>query len=321
MTFTQAENTVNLNAIDQLSIPEVDPNFKSSDEFNNWVAITQFQLATGVQSNTLLIGPAGCGKTKSAEQLAAQLKMRYLHLNMACIREASMLFGSKEIADGRTYFRETLFVKAIEAGGCVILLDEINRTTPSATNTLLTCMDGSAVFVDDLQRQIKVAPNVIFVGAANIGASYSGTFKLDRAIDNRFHRRIEVSYLSNEQEAELLVQASGIHLDAAKRLVSIATHVRTEYDNGKTFSEDISTRVLISAAKDFAAMEGIRPGTGPESLKATIGNRFSSGTSGGERSSLAMLIDGQFATWAQEIGAASDDPSDDSDDSDESADD
>jgi MoxR-like ATPase len=311
MTFT-TETKISINALDQLSIPAIDNNFMATDEFSNWVLMTQALLANGSQTNTLLVGPAGCGKTKSAEQLAARLKMRYLHLNMATIREASMLFGTKEVEGGKTYFRETLFIKAIEAGGCVILLDEINRTVPAATNTLLSCMDGSSVWVDDLQRQVTVAPNVVFIGAANIGASYSGTFKLDRAIDNRFHRRIEVSYLSVEDETNLLETVTGVGQVAASRLVKIADHVRQEFNQGKSFSEDISTRVLLSAARDFAAMESIRPGSGPESLKATIGNRFSAGASGGERSSLAMLIDGQFASWAEEINGTSNASAEDS---------
>ena len=153
-------------------------------------------------------------------------------------------------------------------------------------------MDGSSPYSEDLERHVIVGEKIIFVGACNIGAAYTGTYRLDKALDDRFARRLEVSYLPEAKEIELLAAATGIGLEAAKRLVQIAAQVRSEYNKGtRKFSQDISTRVLLGAARDFAALESVRAGAGPKSLQFTVVNRFDSGgESNSERNALSMLV-------------------------------
>lgn len=282
-----------------INIPTKNEGFILTPEFELLVAISGKMLSEGRTANTLLLGPAGCGKTATAEQLAAYLGLPYLHLNCSSIREASMLFGMREVKDGRTFTRPSLFTQTIENGGAVIMLDEINRCAPTALNGLLTAMDGSSPWSEDLERHVKVGPNLVFVGACNIGAAYTGTYRLDKALDDRFARRLEVSYLPADKEIELLIKVTGIGKVAATRLVQVAQQVRSEFNKGtKKFSQDVSTRVLLGAANDFAALESVKKGAGPKSLQMTICNRFDpSGDSNSERTSLSMLIDGKFGSW------------------------
>ncbi len=304
-TTNIASNTATLDAMQEIAIPEVRDNFVATNEFQLLTAVTGQLLEQGRQVKTLLLGPAGCGKTTTAEQVAAQLGLPYLHMNCALIREASQLFGTREVADGRTFTRESLFTRVIEQGNAVILLDEVNRTSQFALNGLLSVMDGSSPYSEDLQRHVKVGENLVFFGACNVGSAYTGTFRMDKALDDRFQRRIEVSYLPAEQERDLLVSATGISPVAAERLVRIADNVRREFNLGKTYSQDISTRVLLAAAEDFAALEAVKTGTGDTSLKLTISNRFSdAGDGGSERKSITMLIEQQFGSWAKEAAAA-----------------
>lgn len=282
-----------------LQIPARSESFIITPEFELLVGISGKMLQENKTGNTLLLGPAGCGKTATAEQLAACLQLPYLHINCSSIREASMLFGTREVKDGKTYTRPSLFTETVERGNAVIMLDEINRCAPTALNGLLTCMDGSSPYSEDLERHVKVGEKLIFIGACNVGAAYTGTYRLDKALDDRFSRRLEVSYLPEDKEAELLVKVTGIGKEAAKRLVQIANSVRSEYNKGsRKFSQDISTRILLGAAQDFAALESVAKGAGPKSLQMTIVNRFDSGGgSNSERTSLSMLIDGKFGSW------------------------
>ena len=281
-----------------LPTPTVDKDFIVTPEFNLLIAISGKLLDDGKTSNTLLLGPAGCGKTGTAQQLAAHLELPYLHMNCALIREASMLFGTREVKEGRTYTRASMFTQAVEKGNVVIMLDEINRASPMALNGLLSIMDGSSPYSDDLERHINAEKNIIFIGACNIGSAYTGTFKLDKALDDRFSRRMEVGYLEPAQEKQLLVAKTGINSVAAQRLIKIANKVRTDYNKGGTFTQDISTRLLLEASKDFAILESVRPGSGPKSLSMTIANRFGSSVGDNdERKELAVIIDGQFSEW------------------------
>ena len=289
----------------EIVIPEMRDSFVATEEFELLTAVTGQLLEQGRHVKTLLLGPAGCGKTTTAEQVAARLGLPYLHLNCALIREASQLFGTREVADGRTFTRESLFTRVVEEGNAVIMLDEVNRTSQFAMNGLLSVMDGSSPYAEDLQRNIRVGENLVFFGACNIGSAYTGTFKMDKALDDRFQRRIEVSYLPEQMEQELLIKATGVSKEAARRLVRIATQVRNEFNSGKTYSQDISTRVLLSAAEDFAALETITPGTGPNSLKLTIANRFSEAGGGtSERNAINLQIDGQFGAWSEKDATA-----------------
>lgn len=281
----------------KISVPSVQSEFIITPEFELLVGITAKLVSEGRTANTLLLGPAGCGKTTTAEQLAAQMGLPYLHINCASVRESSQLFGTREVADGKTFTRPSLFTETVEAGNAVIMLDEINRTSPMALNGLLSVLDGSSPYSEDLERHVKVGANVVFVGACNIGSAYTGTHRLDKALDDRFSRRIEVSYLPNPQEVKLLVDKTGVPEEAAKRLVRIAESVRKDFNCGKVFSQDISTRVLLAAASDFAALETIKAGAGPQSLKMTIINRFNSAGEDSERNALSMLADGQFGSW------------------------
>lgn len=305
VTTANTDNTAALEVPQEIAVPPVRDSFVATSEFQLLTAVTEQLLDQGRQVKTLLLGPAGCGKTTTAEQVAARLELPYLHMNCALIREASQLFGTREVADGRTFTRESLFTRVIEQGNAVILLDEVNRTSQFAMNGLLSVMDGSSPYSEDLQRHVKVGENLVFFGACNVGSAYTGTFRMDKALDDRFQRRIEVSYLPAEQEVDLLIKVTGVSKLAAERLVRIAQQVRREFDQGKTYSQDISTRVLLAAAEDFAALESVKAGRGPDSLKLTIANRFSNaGDAGSERKSLFMLIEQQFGSWTKEADAA-----------------
>jgi MoxR-like ATPase len=293
-------NEEEMNHISEIQVPDARKDFVVTNEFELLTAVSVQLLQQGRQVKTLLLGPAGCGKTTTAEQVAARLGLPYLHLNCALIREASQLFGTREVADGRTFTRESLFTRVIEAGNAVIMLDEVNRTSQFAMNGLLSVLDGSSPYSEDLQRNIHVGENIVFFGACNIGSAYTGTFKMDKALDDRFQRRIEVSYLPVEMERQLLVDATGVSAEAASRLVTIADNVRNSFNQGKVYSQDISTRVLLSAAEDFSALEIVKSGQGPSSLKLTIANRFSdAGGGSSERNAINMEIDKQFGTWGK----------------------
>jgi hypothetical protein len=110
-----------------IQVPAKSENFIVTPEFELLVGISGKMLQEGKTANTLLLGPAGCGKTRTAEQLAAYLDLPYLHINCSSIREASMLFGTREVKDGQTYTRPSLFTQTIEKGGAVIMLDEMSK--------------------------------------------------------------------------------------------------------------------------------------------------------------------------------------------------
>ena len=106
---------------------------------------------------------------------------------------------------------------------------------------------------------------------------------------DRLTRRIEVNYLSVEDEAGVLVKRTGINVRDAKLLAELAQAVRLKAIGfGATLTRTISTRQLIEAARDFMAL-------GKDGLTYSIVNHFSAeGGDTSERAQVLIMLQGKF---------------------------
>lgn len=240
--------------------------------------------------NVNLVGPHGCGKTELAIQFAARSNRPMLIMDCANLREARDWFGYKTAKDGTVYWHESQFVRAVQAGNHVILLDELNRANPSLLNTLMPILDARRfTYLEEKGDNIVVGPGTVFFATMNEGAGYTGTSSLDRAIRDRFPRAVELTYLQERDEVKLLVSRTGLEKDVATRLVQMANKIRSDA-NGVTASltESISTRQLIAAAHDYVL-------GGVDTLEFTITNHFSpDGDEDSERVKVQNVIQGKF---------------------------
>jgi AAA domain (dynein-related subfamily)/CbbQ/NirQ/NorQ C-terminal len=252
--------------------------------------------------NVRLIGPHGCGKTELAIQFAARTKRPLLIMDCANLREARDWFGYKSAKDGTVFWHESQFVRAVQAGNHVILLDELNRANPNLLNTLMPILDARRfTYLEERGDKIIVGPRTVFFASMNEGASYTGTSTLDRAIRDRFPRHVELTYLGETDETRLLQSRTGINKDIASRLVQMANKIRQDATGlSATLTESLSTRQLLAAAHDFAL-------GGVETLTFTIINHFSpDGDDESERAKVQSLIQGKFGDlMAAEAAAAS----------------
>jgi hypothetical protein len=240
--------------------------------------------------NVRLVGPHGCGKTEMAIQFAARYSRPLLIMDCANLREARDWFGYKSAKDGTVFWHESQFVKAVESGNHVILLDELNRATPHVLNTLLPLLDARRfTYLEERGAVIKVGPNTVFCASMNEGAGYTGTSALDMALGDRFPRVVELTYLPEADEVSLLVRRTGVNSDIAARLVQTANKVRADSTGiNATMSKAISTRQLLAAAADFVL-------GGVDTLTFTLINHFSpDGDSDSERAKVTAIIQGKF---------------------------
>lgn len=240
--------------------------------------------------NVNLIGPHGCGKTELAIQFAARLNRPLLIMDCANLREARDWFGYKTAKDGTVYWHESQFVRAIQAGNHVILLDELNRANPNLLNTLMPILDARRfTYLEERGDKIVVGPETVFFASMNEGAGYTGTTSLDRAIRDRFPRAVELTYLGEKDEIKLVMSRTSINKDIATRLVQMANKIRQDATGlSATLTESMSTRQLLAAAHDFAL-------GGVDTLQFTITNHFSpDGDEDSERVKVQSLIQGKF---------------------------
>lgn len=203
--------------------------------------------------NLLMVGPSGSGKTLVANSVAEVFEDRpYFYFNLGSTQDArSTLIGNTHFSkDKGTFVSEALFVKAISTPNAIILLDEFSRAHHDAVNILMTVLDPMQQYlrIDEHPETptIKVAKGVTFVATANIGAEYTATRVVDRAILDRF-QIVEVDTLDKEQEQTLLdIKYPDVDDELIEAVAEIADHTRkmVKSDDPK-ISTIISTRQTV----------------------------------------------------------------------------
>ena len=205
--------------------------------------------------NILMTGPAGCGKTMAAKSLVNSLDRPDFYFNLGATQapRATLIGNVHFDKKKRTYFSESLFVKAIQTPNAVILLDELSRAHPDAWNILMTVLDSGQRYLrldeSNGQETIDVAEGVTFVATANIGNEYTSTRVMDKALMDRFII-VEMDVLTDEEEFGLL-QYMFPHVDngllQAVSEISHMTRQESRSDAGK-LTTGVSTRTSVEVA-------------------------------------------------------------------------
>jgi len=248
--------------------------------------------------NVRLNGPAGCGKTTTAMEFAARFGRPMLVMDCANVREPRDWFGHKDYdpKSGTITWKKSLFYRMVQHTGAVIVLDEVNRINPMVLNTLLPLLDDRRrTYLEEAKSTIKVGEGVVFFATTNEGREYTGTVGLDLAQADRLSTLIEVSYLPEKQEADLLHQRTDLSLDQCTKLCQVANQVRRKAasDGADSFSRAISTRMLLNAAEKMVL-------GGYSTLRYTLLSHYSAeGGEQSERGQLLKLLVGKFGSVIQ----------------------
>ena len=206
-------------------------------------------------NNLMITGPAGCGKTLAVSTVAKAMERPFFYFNLGATQDPrSSLIGNTHFnKDTGTYFADSTFVRAIQTEGAVILLDELSRAHPEASNILMTVLDETQRYlrVDESPSSpvVEVAKGVSFLATANIGVEYTGTREMDRALKDRF-MILEMDVLTKEQQALLIKQVCPtISESVINILTGIYNQIQNEVesDAGK-ISTGISTRTILAAS-------------------------------------------------------------------------
>lgn len=205
--------------------------------------------------NIMMTGPAGTGKTLAAQTLVKALNKPYFYFNLGATQDPrGTLIGNTHFKkDSGTIFSESLFVKAIQTEGAIILLDELSRAHPEAWNILMTVLDPGQRYLrlDEHEESITVpvANNITFIATANIGNEYTATRAMDRALVDRFVI-VEMDVLNKLQEMDLLQQLHpNLNKKMAESIAEIAALTRTEMNSDTPrISTAVSTRISVEMA-------------------------------------------------------------------------
>lgn len=175
----------------------------------------------------MMVGQSGYGKTTLPWLLAQATEKKFYRMNCGSVRDPEEWFGYREARAGNTVFIRSELMKLLEAGDCVVVLDEFNRLEPWLHNTLFPLLDhdGKTTVHDEV---FTLGEGVIIVSTINTGYKYTGVFELDEALFNRFHFILEVGALKPEEEVKVLMERhpSGLNLGTAEKIVKVANTLR-----------------------------------------------------------------------------------------------
>ena len=139
----------------------------------------------------------GLGKTLIAKSFAAALGLDFTRVQFTPDLLPADLLGSTiyDMQSGRFEFRRgPIFTN-------LLLGDEINRTPPKTQAALLEAMAEQQVSIDGVTHRL---PEPFLVLATDNPIEYEGTYPLPEAQLDRFAIRLELKYLSEQEEQTML---------------------------------------------------------------------------------------------------------------------
>ena len=230
----------------QVPTVENDKFYVSSD---NWYLLIRNLLN---QVNTMLLGPTGTGKTEIVLLACKKLGLECCVYDMGSMYDPiAGLLGVHRLQQGGSVFDYAKFTRDIQKP-CVILLDELSRAPVTTNNILFPCLDSRRMLPVEIAggedtRAIKVHPECTFVATANVGAEYTGTMSMDRALVNRFFP-MELDYMPAEEEISVLIRRCSLPREAAAKVIHAANNIRSLFKK-QEISACVSTRETLIAGQ------------------------------------------------------------------------
>src|SRR6201993_2187843 len=160
-------------------------------------ALTLILTAVLARGHVLIEDLPGLGKTRIARSFAAALGLQFTRVQFTPDLLPADLLGSTvyDMQSGRFEFRRgPIFTN-------LLLADEINRTPPKTQAALLEAMAEGQVSIDGTTHLL---PEPFIVLATDNPIEYEGTYPLPEAQLDRFAVRLELRYLSEQDEASML---------------------------------------------------------------------------------------------------------------------
>lgn len=248
-------------------IPTLDPNYVFRKELVQEVA---YCLETN--TNCMLVGDAGTGKSSLVEQLAAQLNRPLRRVNLNGESDTSVLEGRDYTVKDKDGGNMLKFIPgplavAIERGYW-FLCDEIDAALQPVLFLLQQVLeeDGKLVLSDTEGTVLRKHPAYRFFATANtVGIAgrnrllYSGTMqRMNEATLDRFGAVVHVGYMDAPQEEKVIAgKVPELDIDFVKAIVRIANDTRKNLQDDK-LACTFSTRRCIQWARAMTRFHPVR---------------------------------------------------------------
>jgi len=170
---------------------------KVSDE-----VVRDLLVALVAEGHVLIEDHPGVGKTALARALSRSLEAEYARIQCTADLLPADVVGANVFNQREARF--DFHPGPVFAN--IVLVDEINRTSPKTQSGLLECMQERRVTVDGQPHELA---RPFLVLATQNPSEYEGTYPLPEAQLDRFMVRVSMGYPSAEKEAEMLAEHAG----------------------------------------------------------------------------------------------------------------
>ena len=207
--------------------------------------------------NVWLAGERGTGKTEFVSQVAARLKRRLFRVNFDEALERADFIGGNSIENSNVVWKPGIITQAIRHPGAIVLLDEIGFARAQSLAALHALCERSphrSITVSETGERIGVASHVVFFCADNSNGhgdssgNFAGVREQNSAFLDRFSYTLYFDYLPEDDEVALIVNRTGVTLDAANIIVKFANVAREKARAG-LLTQPPSLRQLFAWAR------------------------------------------------------------------------
>jgi MoxR-like ATPase len=143
----------------------------------------------------------------------------------------------------------------------VVLVDEINRTSPKTQSGLLECMQERRVTVDGQPHELA---RPFLVLATQNPSEYEGTYPLPEAQLDRFMVRVSMGYPGAEHEAAMLAEhAERDRVLDLEPVADVAMVRAAQRGAGRVYASDPVRRYVVAICEATRADSRVELGASP----------------------------------------------------------
>jgi hypothetical protein len=231
--------------------------------------------------NLWAYGPAGTGKTESAEQYAARTKRPFVRIAIDRATEPDQIIGQWVLdAAGGMRWQDGKLTAAFRQPYCVILIDEPTLMRAGALAIFQTALDQRRLYLPG-GEVVEAAQGIFVIAADNTSGvgddtgRYVDTSATNAAFLDRFALRVAYTHLSPAVEAGMICKRTRLPLAACRIMSDFAALTRRDVDAGKLTMGLTPRRLLAWAHVVCAGMPSadafagaVLQGTAPEDIEA-----------------------------------------------------
>ena len=250
------------------SVPDLDPsgvgelgdavkqNIRRAVKVSDAV-VRDLLVALVAEGHVLIEDHPGVGKTALARALARSIEGEYARVQCTADLLPADVVGTNVFNQRESRFE--FHPGPVFAN--VVLVDEVNRTSPKTQSGLLECMQERRVTIDGHPHELA---RPFLVLATQNPSDYEGTYPLPEAQLDRFMVRVSMGYPGPEAEAAMLEEhAAGDRVEELHPVCDVASVQAAQRGAAAVHAADPVRRYVVSLCEATRADERVELGASP----------------------------------------------------------